>query len=320
MYNVLSLCDGMAGGLTALKRAGVPVREYYASEIDPYAKQIANKNHPEIHQLGDLTHWRTWRLPPIDLIISGPPCQGFSSCGRKLNWDDPRSLVFLEAIQALRYLKPRYFLFENVASMDAPVQTELNGLLGVKAIELDAALISAQNRNRLYWTNIPYPGDPEDKHLCLADILEDEVDFKYYVALENVVGPRAIKYLLAAIRSTSQKARTLTSTGARCSSGSSSTVVKINRQRRPKHHQNKASTLLVSGKSGGNHSSMDLLLLSDDRVRRLTPVECERLQTLPDNYTKGVSDTQRYKMIGNGWTIAAIEHLLRNLPTQPKRP
>lgn len=296
MYNVLSLCDGMAGGLTALKRVGAPVREYYASEIDPYAKQIANKNHPEIHQLGDLINWRSWRLPPIDLIISGPPCQGFSSCGRRLNWDDPRSLVFLEAIQALRHFRPQYFLFENVASMDAPVRTELNRLMGVKAIELDAALVSAQNRNRLYWTNIPYYRDPEDKHLCLADILEDEVDVKYYVTLKNVVGARAMKHLLSAIRSTSQKARTLTSTGARCSSGSSSTVVKINRH------------------------SMDLRLLSDDRVRRLTPVECERLQTYSDHYSEDVSDTQRYKMLGNSFNIETVAHFLRNLPTQPKRP
>ena len=169
--NVLSLFDGLSCGSIALERAGIQVNSYYASEIDKWAIQIANKNYPGIIQLGDVTKFDETKLPKIDLLIGGSPCQGFSFAGKQLNFDDPRSKLFFVYVYMLKQLKPKYFLLENVR-MAKQSQDVISEHLGVQPIKINSSLVSAQNRVRLYWTNIPNVTQPEDKGLKLKDILE----------------------------------------------------------------------------------------------------------------------------------------------------
>ena len=363
--NVLSLFDGMACGLISLKRSGIKVNNYYASEIDKYASAVARFNHPEIKHIGDIENIKVGALGKIDLILAGPPCQGFSCSGSRLDFEDPRSLLFFKAIDILwdvQKINPDVkFIIENVSSMRKEVQRQLTELLEIEPIEINSNLVSAQNRNRNYWTNLSMPGQPKDKGIFLKDILESNVDDKYYLHENSISGKRALKYLADGLRFENEKSKTLTTNAGRGFSSASSTCLivqvprgknaggikaidgksptlssnawvnnnhlfemirkngdektflKVSKKLRRKPDQLKASTLTCGAKSAGDHSAMDLILYNDFSFRRFTPIECERLQTLPDNYTEGVSNTQRYKMIGNGWTVDIIAHILRGL-------
>lgn len=363
--NVLSLFDGMACGLVALKKAGIKVENYFASEIDNYASAVARFDHPEIKHIGDVEKIEVRALGKIDLILAGPPCQGFSCSGSRLDFKDPRSLLFFKAIEILwdvQKMNPGVkFLIENVSSMRKDVRTQLSELLQVEPIEINSNLVSAQNRSRLYWTNLHRPGQPKDKGIFLKDILESNVENKYYLHENSISGKRALKHLVDGLRYDNEKSKALTSTGSRNISGSNSTCliiqnprgknaggikaidgktptmssskwvnnnhlfemirkngdektfIKVSKKLRRKPDQAKASCLTGGGKAVGDHSAMDYILYDDFSFRRFTPIECERLQTLDDNYTEGVSNTQRYKMIGNGWTVDVIAHILKGL-------
>ena len=165
---VLSLFDGISCGQLALQRAGVKVDKYFASEIDKYAIKVTQENWPDIVQLGDVTKWESWDLPKVDLLIGGCPCQGFSFAGKQLNFSDPRSKLFFEYVKVLQWIKPKYFLLENV-KMKQEYQDVISSYLGVQPIEIDSSLVSAQNRKRLYWTNIPMLTQREDKKWLLMD-------------------------------------------------------------------------------------------------------------------------------------------------------
>lgn len=270
--NTLSLFDGMGCGRIALERAGIPVTNYYASEIDKYAIQIAQKNYPDIIQLGDITKWREWELPKIDLLIGGSPCQGFSFAGKQLNFDDPRSALFFEFVNILKHHKPRYFLLENV-KMKKEYRDVISGMLGVEPIEINSALVSAQSRKRLYWTNIPGVEQPEDRGLLYEELIKGTIVHNLYGGFKEKKC-RVFKGKSPSIR---------TSAGG----GHIPSVYagKLNPQEIP-------------------------LATLRGLVRPLTPLECERLQTIPDNYTGGVSNSARYKMIGNGYTADVIAHIL----------
>lgn len=318
--NVLSLFDGISCGKVALDRTGIKYNKYYASEIDKYAIQITHKNYPNTINVGDVqfvTGQQFDAVGGIDLLIGGSPCQGFSFAGKQLNFDDPRSALFFEFVRLKRELKPKYFLLENV-KMKKEYQDIITEYLGVEPIEINSALVSAQNRKRLYWTNIQGIEQPKDKFILLKDILEEHVDEKYYFhdrIGKSITGKNSINKIRTSLRESSQKSKCLTASGQGVSNAGSTNIVeylKINKKLDLKTNQNKASTLTGGAHSGGNHSDMDLLLFYDS-IRRLTPIECERLQTLPDNYTKGVSDTQRYKMLGNGWTVDVIAHIFKNI-------
>ena len=172
---VLSLFDGISCGRLALDRAGIPVEKYYASEIDKYAIQIAQKNYPDTIQIGDVTKLNYLELLDIDLVIGGSPCQGFSFAGKQLNFNDPRSKLFFEFVRAVKTIKPKYFLLENV-KMKQEFQDIISEQLGVRPIEINSSLVSAQNRKRLYWTNIPNVTVPADKGILLKDILHEFTD------------------------------------------------------------------------------------------------------------------------------------------------
>lgn len=374
----------MSCGQIALRDLGVPIDRYYASEIDKHAIAQTRLNFPDTIQLGDVEKWREWNIEweEIDLILAGSPCQGFSLAGKMLGHDDPRSRlywVFLDILHYVQKLNPKVkYLLENVRMRPAD-EARINESLGIRPVVINSALVSAQNRVRLYWSNIRTKSEgiwselltdipqPTDRGIYIGDILDDEVDEKYYM--------RNLSLNEEAIESIAT-----TQEGA-------SDVVKLDKKLKPKALQDKASCLTAGEHSGGNHSDMDILYIRDPwlrknlrtpsdkanallscsykgtrangmsvvpgtwrthkdgqgfrptaggkapcipararndgsgqpvakigyMLRRLTPTECSRLQTIPDWYKWGCSDTQAYKMLGNGWTVEVIKHILSHI-------
>lgn len=309
--NVLSLFDGISCARIALKRARIKVNKYYASEIDKYVLQVSQKHFPDIIQLGDVCKLRGKRIPKnIDLLIGGSPCQGFSRAGKGLNFKDPRSKLFFEFVRVLKACKPKYFLLENVKMKQEWIDI-ISEILSVEGIEINSALLSAQNRKRIYWTNIPGIKQPKDKGIMLEDVVEPDVligkNQKQAVMFSNIYGgfkekkPRIHLHKAVTIR---------TAKGG----GHIPSLLKLSRKGKLKRNQNKSSCLTNGAKGDGNHSNMDLLaFVKSGNIRRLLPEECERLQTIPSRFTKinGISNTQRYKMIGNAFTVDVIAHILK---------
>jgi site-specific DNA-cytosine methylase len=278
--NVLSLFDGCGIACMALKDANISVEHYYASEIDKWAIQIALKNHPEIIQLGDVKTIDLESLPPIDLLIGGSPCQDLSGAGKAEGLFGDRSILFFEYARALRLLKPRYFLFENVASMKKMWRDIISLELGVEPVRINSSLVSGQMRDRLYWTNIRFE-QPADRKIYWNDIYEFNAQCFYYT--EN-----SFKWLFA-----TQKRKD------KYKEYCSDELVKMQ---------------MVEASHYKGYSNQRCFGIKDVKgIRYVSPVECERLQTLPDNYTEGVSNTQRYKMLGNGFTCAVIEHIVGHI-------
>ena len=301
---MLSVFDGMSCGRIALDRLGLPINNYYASEIDKYAMQIAKKNYPDTKHIGDITKVRSRDLGHVDLLIGGSPCQGFSFAGKRLNFDDPRSKLFFEYVRMLQEIKPRYFLLENV-KMRKESEDVITEMLGVEPIEINSNLVSAQNRRRLYWTNIPQNGLPEDRGIKLKDILEDGVvdrDKSHCVDANYFKGGNLKSYF------EKHRRQLVFSEDGLCQVGEAD-VNGHDILKRVYHPEGKAPTLNTM--NGGNREPK--VLVGDTKWRKLTPLECERLQTVPEGYTEGVSNTQRYKMLGNGWTVDVICHLLNGL-------
>jgi DNA (cytosine-5)-methyltransferase 3A len=322
--NVLSLFDGMSCGQIALQRAGIKIENYFASEIDKYAIQVAKHNFPNTKHIGSVVDVKGNDLPKIDLLIGGSPCQGFSFAGKQLNFDDPRSKLFFEFVRLKNECNPTYFLLENV-KMKKEYEDIITEYLGVKPIAINSELFSAQDRKRIYWTNINFEALPTENKLTVEDILEEEVDVKYYiepkrsvVICENEVKKRKIAF----IGSNSQGNRIYNIHGKSvclCGEGGGlgaktglyalpcltpDRLEKRQNGRRFKPSNSKFYTLTAMDKHG---------ILTDNFIRKLTPIECERLQTVPDNYTKIASDNQRYRMLGNGWTVDVIAHIFAGL-------
>lgn len=270
-------------------------------------------------------------MSKIDLLLGGSPCQGFSIAGKRLNFDDPRSKLFFNFVEALRILEPKYFIFENV-KMKKEVRDVISDYLGVEPIEINSALVSAQNRKRLYWTNIPGVTQPEDKGIMLKDIVHENVDLKTKEDLADYIVPfdKTLQILdkevekgkVGYFRKDSQANRVYYIHGkavtlcGEAGGGAAKmgqylfgciTPDRVDKRQNGQRFNdgNKFYTLTVQDRHG---------VLVDGYIRRLTPIECERLQTLPDNYTEGVSDTQRYKMLGNAWTVDVIAHILSFIP------
>jgi len=321
--NVLSLFDGLSCGNIALERAGIKVNNYFASEIDKWAIQIANKNYPSIIQLGDVTKFDETKLPKIDLLIGGSPCQGFSFAGKQLNFDDPRSKLFFVYVYMLKQLKPKYFLLENVR-MSKQSQDVISEHLGVQPIKINSSLVSAQNRVRLYWTNIPNVTQPEDKGILLKDILLDDAEEPM---LSNIYGgfkekkPRVHTNKSITIRAASGggaipsiklKQHTIMSEKFTNRNSKAGCLVDSNK---PKSSSFSAMEYVKNGRQGDyiKCDSNGMHTIDGKKYRKLHPVEVERLQTIPDGYTEGVSNTQRYKMLGNSWTADIIAHLFKGL-------
>lgn len=310
--NVLSLFDGMSCGQIALERAGIKVDNYFASEIEKYAIQVTQKNYSNTIQLGDVTKWREWDLPDIDLIIGGSPCQGFSNAGKGLNFDDPRSKLFFEFVDILKAVKPKHFLLENV-KMKKEHQDVISRYLGVEPIAINSELVSAQKRNRLYWTNIPGIEKPKDKNILLESILESgevDRDKSYCIDANYFKGTNAKQYLCKSRRQLVWVIPEATKKGyVEVSNGDCIDLTFIKSKTRRGRLMLEKSNCLTASK-------FNYCKVTNDWFRILTPLECERLQTVPEGYTDCVSNTQRYKMLGNGWTVDVIAHILGGLKNE----
>lgn len=311
--NVLSLFDGMSCGQLALKKAGVTYDKYYSSEIDEYSMKVANVNFPETIQLGNVTNLNAKKLPKIDLLIGGSPCQGFSMAGKKLNFEDERSKLFFEFVRLLNELRPKYFLLENV-KMKKDYRDIISSYLGVDCIEIDSSLLSAQNRKRLYWTNIPNIKQPKDKKIYLSKVLEKNVtQEKYLIKEESAIKQNIIKYRDERIAKQAVFTERRTEEAKRIRKEYRAKYGRDFSPRRAKEMvprtDDKCNCLTTS------LTKEHVLIDENYKFRKLTPKECERLQTVPDDYTKhiSISDTQRYKMLGNGWTISVIAHIFKNI-------
>lgn len=282
---VLSLFDGISCGRVALERAGIPVERYVAYEIEKNAIKISKKNWPNIEHCGDVTKADFTQYQGFDLLIGGSPCQSLSIVQSKTRQNlNGKSKLFFEFVRALEEVKPRFFLFENVASMNEESKQVISDLLGCEPIFINSGDFSAQERPRYYWTNIPVQLPlPQASQLVLADILqpESEVDEKYYynAPLLNI---DMDKQVCATIDIRNQEMH-----------------------RRVFNPKFKVHTLTCV--SGGHQQKK---VLVNGRCRKMTPIEYERGQTLPDGYTEGVSDGARYTAIGNGWTVAVIVYIL----------
>ncbi len=433
--NVLSLFDGMSCGQIALQKLGIKVDKYFACEIDKYAMQVTQNNFPDTIQLGDVQFVtkETLGSHKIDLILGGSPCQGFSFAGKNLNFQDPRSALFFEFVRLVKELKPRYFLLENVR-MKKESRDIISDYMGCEPIEINSALMSAQNRRRLYWTNIPGVTQPKDKGIVLKDIIlsgsecdmvvnvgkdihKENIDkshcllardYKGFpnqpftgVRVSKPINPNSTNQInpdkSAKSKSSDEKGtqphmqnRVFDIRGKShaltASFANHTNVGKIKRGDEIELNDNqkkkidkinpsldKANCLTEAIGRGGSSSefltsvkkktmiideeikagafrarsfdkdgkrvgwketkpSQNLELRKDEKSnslssvqkdnvlakdklywRKLTPIECERLQTVPDNYTDCVSNTQRYKMLGNGWTVDVVAHILKGI-------
>lgn len=287
---VLSLFDGMSCGQIALNKIGIKPSAYYASEIDKYAIQVTRHNYPDTIQLGDIEGWKDWDIDwgNIDLVIGGSPCQGFSMIGEQLAFDDPRSKLLMVYVDILNHIKKHNpevkFLLENVR-MKTKWLDVIDDLLGVERTAINSRILSAQNRPRFYWFSWDME-EIEDSGVWLRDILQptEEVEEKYYLS-EKLV------------------------TGFRNKGG-------VFRDRFKPHDPEKImKSYCLTARYFKMAVTDPYIKEGPNRYRKLTPLEAERLQTVPDNYTAvpKISNTQRYKMLGNGWTVDVIAHILAGL-------
>jgi site-specific DNA-cytosine methylase len=291
--NVLSLFDGISAGQVALERAEIKVDNYYASEIDKYAIQVTMKNYPNTIQLGSVTNWKEWDIDfsNIDLVIGGSPCQGFSFAGKQLNFEDERSKLFFEFSDILKHIKSLNsnvkFLLENVR-MKQEYQDVISEHLEVKPIIINSSLVSAQNRLRYYWTNIENVEQPIDKGILVKDIIYDDT-YSIFTDIRILNTKKKtknyVKWDLSGKQYWSQQDRAYYKEGKIC------TLPKAN-------PSNKLNILIDYEK---------------DIYRRLHPVEAERCQTLPDNYTYIISKNKRLEALGNSWTVDVVAHIFKNI-------
>ena len=285
---VLSLFDWIACWLVALKKIGIQPTHYYASEIDWYAKYIAKRNNPELIHIGNVKKVDGSIYEWIDLLIGGSPCQWFSFAGKQLNFEDKRSKLFFEYVRILKEAKPKYFLLENVVMKKEWIDIISNELFWIRPVEINSSLVSAQNRRRLYWVwkrnsdsydQISF-SLPSNKNIKMRNIMQSFVDKSYFLSkeeIENIKKRKSYQNPLKHILLPQSKSPTLTARGA------------------------------------WEYHSWMILIRDKWKIRTLTPLECERLQTLPDNYTAWIDKSERYKMLGNGRTVDVISHIFNSI-------
>ena len=340
----------MSCGQIALRELGVPIERYYASEIDKHAIKQTQLNFPETIQLGDVEKWREWNIEweEIDCLLAGSPCQGFSLAGKMLGHDDPRSRlywVFLDILHHVQKLNPNAkYLLENVRMRPAD-EVRINESLGIRPVVINSALVSAQNRVRLYWSDIRTKSEgiwselltdipqPADRGIYIGDILDDEVDEKYYMrnlslnedALESTNKQQGV-LSVGSLRFFGgiefRRMRTMKSPCLNAQlreDGNNQPVVELAVGTWRTHKVDGGFREMVGGKApciparARNDGSGQPVVKIGYMLRRLTPTECARLQTIPDWYKWGCSDTQAYKMLGNGWTVEVIKHILSHI-------
>ena len=286
---VLSLFDGISCGMVALERAGIHVDRYVAYEIEPNAIKISKKNYPQIEHCGDVTTADFTQYQGFDLLIGGSPCQDLSVAkigGKGLAGE--KSNLFYQYLRALEETRPKFFMLENVASMKNSERDTISKLLGVQPVTINSNLVSALERNRHYWTNIPGISIPNDKGLLFSDVMEANAEERFYFSEKSYESMRKI------MQRSEEK-------GLGFRSGNIE----------PPHAEKFKN--LDANYHKGCDGKRSMIREADGRLRMATPTEAERLQTLPDGYTSGISNTQRFKCLGNGWTVDVIAHIFKGL-------
>lgn len=313
MIKVLSLFDGIAGARQALKELNIDC-DYGASEVDKYAIQVAKDNHEDIVHLGDVRKIYFPDIECLDLLIGGSPCQDLSIANQKnKGLDGERSGLFFQYLDALEICRPQFFILENVASMKKENCDKISELLGVKPVLINSALLTAQQRKRYYWVG-KLVGDhyeqveisqPADQGIVLKDILEngDTEKFKSYAITATYNNACARDYFLKSSRQLIFKKPVR--------------VGHFNKAQSGRVYSTDGKSVCLSAGGGGMGAKTGLYELKD-MVRKLTPIECERLQGFPDNYTQSISNAQRYKALGNSFTVPVIKHILKSIYGEEK--
>lgn len=345
--NVLSLFDGISCGMVALERAEIPVDNYVAYEIDKYAIKISEINYPQIKHWGNVYDGNYAAYNGFDLLLGGSPCTYWSIAknNRETTANGEGFKLFMEYVRALEQSHCKYFLYENNYSIHQNIKNEISKCLGVEPIMINSALVSAQQRKRCYWTNIPFVSQPKDKGILLKDIIISKLPwqdktFAYTTGCHEATFKDTLirhKHTIIAesipINDDVGKSRTFKAQYAKTNlsnairqDGFGATMVAVpvrigqygkgGQGQRIYSVYGKSVALAANGGGQGAKTGLYKIDLPDGDyiIRKLYPIEAERLQTLPDNYTEGISDTQRYKCIGNGWTVDVIAHILKNIP------
>ena len=345
-YTIISLFDGMSCGQVAINKLGLPYDKYYSSEVDKYAIQVTQHNYPNTIQVGDITKLRVrkfsdnsvrlytsdgkkYKIKGKILLQGGSPCKNLSFAGNMEGLTTEckieittleyyldlkqkgfkfkgQSYLIWEYVRILRILKPEVFLLENVR-MAKKWKDMFSQALGVEPLLLNSNLVSAQNRKRLYWTNIKNIEQPEDKGIFIKDILEAAVDEKYYLTNKQARG------LKIQSRKHKRKGNGFTFNPINNFNTKSYTLTDVGKNRLTNNYlivpENTKKGYITVKDGDCLLTSHQFLVYNHPRVRKVTPLECERLQTIPDNYTSIVSNSQRYKMLGKGWTADIISHI-----------
>ena len=346
---VLSLFDGISCGMLALLRAGISVECYDAFEIDKYAVTVSKRNYPEIVHHGDVFDGDYTQFRGYDLLLGGSPCTYWSIAkkDREITSNGMGFQLFMQYVRALKESECRYFLYENNYSIHQNIKDEITKYLGVEPVMINSALLSAQNRKRCYWTNIPNVTQPDDRGIMLTDVLENGMPWqnKAYCMTASYDGAvlyntleRKQRTMVAVPVGAAQRGRYVGEKNTEQhievrEDGKSNCLTTVQKDSlvcspvRIGHYGNggqgqriysvRGKSVTLSANGGGQGAKTGLYKIDlpdgDYVIRKLTPIEAERLQTLPDNYTAGISDTQRYKCIGNGWTADVIAHILGGL-------
>lgn len=302
---VLSLFDGMSCGQIALNQSGLEVERYFASEIKPHAIKCTQHNFPDTIQIGDVckisyrdgiltTENGSFEVGKIDLLIGGSPCQGFSRAGKELNFNDERSKLFFEYARILKEVNPAYFLLENVV-MRKEYSDVITDILGVTPIMINSALVSAQERKRLYWTNIQGIEQPEDRNIYLCDV----VNFKSETPLKENIIDEIRKYTKRDFDVSIDKNGNIR---PHRKDKRKSGISEIGTLRNP----NCKSVTIIKSHAPKTYKS-------PFEIYELNRNECEQLQNVPMNYTIPVSEKQAKDLLGDGWTVEVIKHIFRNI-------
>lgn len=339
---VLSLFDGISCARVALERAWIDVDIYFASEIDKYAKQVSSNNRPDAEHLWDVkTVWLSSLLCDIDLLIWWSPCQDLSIAkNNRKGLDGDRSWLFREYIRILRVLKPKRFILENVASMPKEARDTITKELWVEPIMINAALVSAQNRKRLFWTNIPWITQPQDKGIFLKDILQTDNQEAFIIQKGRWFNKGGEHH---------EKSPTLSSSAREHNNHLTIRVWQLNKWgQADRIYSVEWKSVCLSANGGGGWAKTwlyavpvalrnrgegkkpeyngtgkanaittvqtDSMVQENDVIRKLTPIECERLQGLPDDYTAWISNSQRYKCLWNAFNVDVVAHILSFIP------
>ena len=292
--NILSLFDGISCGQIALNRAGIKYDKYFSSEIDKHAITITQHHYPNTIQLGSIVGLDTSALPKIDLVIGGSPCQSFSRSGDNSGFDG-KSGLFWEYVRVLNEIKPKYFLLENVV-MKKEWEKIITDTIGFEPVMIDSKFFSAQKRQRLYWTNIPFDKNIKDKNINILDILGPNGD-------ECIINDNPV---VLEINDGIFKIKNGTKIGYLFAKNGDCVNLEF-----PKSKSRRGR--VSNGKTNTLNTACNYGVIVNDNLRELNILEYERLQTLPDGYTSIVPLNQRKKMIGNGWTVDVISHIFKGL-------